>query len=61
MVKWLQSDVANQVQPIPWKALDHEHPNLRYGNDSPEIGPFVALAKNPAPWRLKPLLILKGF
>jgi hypothetical protein len=33
----------------------------RYGNGSPEIGPLVALAKNPALWRRKPLLILKGF
>jgi hypothetical protein len=24
---------------------------LRYGNDSPENGPLVTLAKNPAEWR----------
>jgi hypothetical protein len=28
MVKWLQPHVANKAQPIPWKASDHEHPNL---------------------------------
>jgi hypothetical protein len=32
VVKWLHSDVANKVQPIPWKAPEHEYPNLGYAN-----------------------------